>query len=355
LLVIRKLPLDGVTVRLYNSQNLNIASINTNNDGSYSLSVPVGSGYYVKFMKTGYITACYSNITINENITTYLETVLQIDQSHSGSGIVNGLIIDALNGQGVSGATINLRTRINVTTGNIVASTTTSSSGTFSIANLQANQYTAEVSKSGYMTAYFTVVCIGGVTNNNQNYTLTPNLNPNEFRIILTWGASPSDLDSHLTGPKTTGDTSSNSWEETGRFHIYYYHRTYNYNSIKYADLDRDDRSSYGPETITIYQENIGLYRYSVHDYSNRYSSNSYALSNSSAQVKVYKGSNLLAIYNVPANQGGTLWTVFELNGDTITPINTLTYSSNPVTVKSINTNYSNTDVKLLQNLPEKR
>lgn len=78
-----------------------------------------------------------------------------------------------------------------------------------------------------------------------------------EFRIVVTWGSRPADLDAHLTGP----------FPEGGQFHIWYRHKVL----IGGKDfLDRDDTSGYGPETITIYKPAVGNYSYSVFDYSNR-------------------------------------------------------------------------------------
>lgn len=60
----------------------------------------------------------------------------------------------------------------------------------------------------------------------------------------------------------------------------------------------------------------------------------------------------------VPANRGGTLWTVFELNGSTITPINTMSYESDPSIVREIDTftgRAFETDAVLMRNLPNKR
>jgi hypothetical protein len=88
--------------------------------------------------------------------------------------------------------------------------------------------------------------------------------------------------------------------------------------------LDHDDVSSFGPETTTIARQNSGVYKFFVHDFTNGGDPNSTALSNSGAQVKVYQGNNLVATFNVPTGQAGTVWTVFELNGSTITPINTI-------------------------------
>ena len=148
------------------------------------------------------------------------------------------------------------------------------------------------MSITGFVTTSFVTVSVGGRTIANQNYTITPVLSGSDLRIVLTWGASPSDLDSHLTGP-TTGSS---------RFHVYYASKT-----TTGVTLDVDDTTSYGPETITITQFLPGVYRYSVHDYSNRASSSSSTMSNqSNAQVKVFQGSSLIATFNMPTGQTGT-------------------------------------------------
>jgi hypothetical protein len=338
-------PLAGVSITVY-SQNAVVASGATTDDGSYSLPVPEGSGYRIEFVKEGFVTALYDNVTVGTGTTT-LEPVLQIDTGHSGTGSLSGTVVDAFNGQGVESVTINLRAGINVTAGPIAATGTTQSGGGFSFTDIAAGNYTAEALKSGYSTAYFTVISIGGTSTGNQQGTITPIIQAGQTRIILSWGEDPSDLDSHLTGP--TPDSSS-------RFHIYFSDETYAVNDILYADLDLDDTDSLGPETTTIYQQISGVYRFSVHDYSNRNSVDSNALSSSGAQVKVYRGDSLIAAFNVPVNQGGTLWTVFELDGNTITPINAMSYESASFDIQSNpGKKYSATDSRLLKNLPLKK
>ena len=91
------------------------------------------------------------------------------------------------------------------------------------------------------------------------------------------------------------------------------------------ANLDVDDTSSYGPETITILEGVYGTYTYAVHNYSNRNSSSSTALSFSGAVVKVFMGSMQIAEYHVPTDQIGTYWTVFQIDSSgRIVPINSV-------------------------------
>jgi len=306
-------PLSAVKVTvLEGSQNVKQAS--TGSDGTYVLELPVGSGYRISVEKQGYLSESYENVDVSEGTTTYLETVLQVSEEYAGPGNIEGLITNALTGGGVPDLNIDFRKGINQKTGQVAQSTTTGSDGYYFANGLEAGNYTGEISGSGFNTTHFTVVCLGGVTNPDQNAAITPVLSSDETRVVLTWGEDPEDLDSHLTGPAGSGD----------RFHVYFSEQTHTEGGTTYADLDLDDTDSFGPETTTIYNQIDGLYRYSVHDYTNLESSSSDALSQSGAQVRVYSGSNLLAKFDVPSNQAGTLWTVFELDGTTLTPVNTM-------------------------------
>jgi len=66
-----------------------------------------------------------------------------------------------------------------------------------------------------------------------------------------------------------------------------------------------------------------------------------------------------MATFNVPASRGGTLWTVFELNGSIITPINSISYES-PSSIQStlyynnVPDNTPVTDAEFIKNLPDK-
>ena len=332
--------LSDVSVKVYDGSSL-ISSGTTDSNSAYSVTVPAGSGYRVEFTKSGYIPAIYYDVSVVADVTTYLETVLQIDDIYSGVGNISGIISNALTGDGVSGLTIDLREGINVTSGTVIATAVTESGGYYSVSDLNAGYYTAEVSGTGYNTTYFTVICIGGTITEDQDATVTPTISEGETRIVLRWGETPRDLDSHLTGP-LPDDT---------RFHMYYWYKGSSSPWPEYVNLDLDDVTSYGPETTTIYQQIPGVYRFSIHDYTNSYSSDSIALSNSGAQVQVYRGSELIATFNVPSNQEGTLWTVFEMDGDTIMPKNTMSYESDPSVIRQS----SAPDAELMKNLPSKR
>lgn len=122
-----------------------------------------------------------------------------------------------------------------------------------------------------------------------------------DLRFVLTWGESPTDLDSHLFTPDIGGQS----------YHVYYSNKM---DALDYpfVGLDVDDTTSYGPETISINELYSGTYRYSVYNFSG-----SPAITTSQAQVALFDQFGLLHEAAVPANGSGLWWHVFEIDGDT--------------------------------------
>ena len=253
-----------------------------------------------------------------------------------GEGTASGTVIDVVTGRGVAGLTLNIRKGINVTSGEIAATVVTDTGGSYTTPTLEAGNYSVEVidgrtldnEAARYLTSVFIIKVLGNHSIPNQNGSVTNGLAADQLRIVLKWGEQPRDLDSHLVGPTTDG----------GDFHVYFSDRRYETDSNLMADLDLDDTSSYGPETTTIYEMSPGVYTYMIHDYTNRRSGSSTALSSSGAYVEVYLGTSTTAAYTfyVPSG-GGTLWTVFSYNASTgtLTPINTMSYHESASTVGS--------------------
>lgn len=156
---------------------------------------------------------------------------------------------------------------------------------------------------------------------------------PESVRIVLRWGATPDDLDSHIVGPGAD--------DPANRFHVYFSDRTYyndgeydSRNSLYAVDLDYDDTTSYGPEVTTIHKLTPGDYYFFVHDYTNQDDENSTAMSLSGATVKIYMGSSNepKATFNIQGPKAATYWNVckitIDLNKDiSIDPINTFSTS----------------------------
>lgn len=312
-------PIANAKIDVFAGNNKKLSTIRSDAQGKFELLLLPATDYTIKISKEGYLGETYEGIAITPANTVFLETILQV-QTGAAKGSFNGHIYNALNGNGVGNLTIDFRRGINNIAGNDVAFTVkTNTDGSYQIKDVKPGNYTGEARGDGYVKANFTAVCVGGQLTAKQDGTITPELPAGQTRIVLSWGQSPHDLDAHLTGPRDDG----------GRFNVYYSNRR----NGDYVDLDIDDTSSYGPETITIRNQIAGIYRFSVHDYSNHGSNASSRLSGSGAKVQVFRGSEPVQVFYVPANMGGTLWEVFEINDNTLVPINRLSYHAESSTV----------------------
>ena len=194
---------------------------------------------------------------------------------------------------------------VKVTASGSSASATTDSNGEFTI-ELPAGQRTLHFAKSGYQFSDVTVEVVADEeTVVSEDIVGYPELTSGQYRIVLTWGADPRDLDSHLILP---------SGED-----VYYYHKVASDGS---ANLDWDDTDSYGPETITIDTMKTGTYYYSVYHFAG-----DETVGRSGAVVKVYKSSGLWKTYEVSrapnaSSSTGRWWQVFTLSGSSIEEVN---------------------------------
>ncbi len=217
---------------------------------------------------------------------------------------------------------------------------TTNSSGVASLSNLPSGPVSVGVVANGYVAASQSAT-LSCTSTNTVTVALSPStgtgsLASGEFRVILTWGQNPDDLDSHLTGPAADGT----------RWHVYFSSKT----GGDMCGLDVDDVSSYGPETITCPRTGStsttlrpGVYRYSVHHYAG--TSN---IGTSGANVRLEFGNGTVYNYTPPSNVSYTgskdVWTVFELtvnsNGSvSVAPVNTISNSSTASGVRSATPN----------------
>jgi len=76
-------------------------------------------------------------------------------------------------------------------------------------------------------------------------------------------------------------------------------------------------------QAVAVYQQRPGVYRFSVLDYNDTLSTTSSRLSYAGAKLELYKGNARVATY-YPPHKAGNLWTVFELEGDAIRLIDTM-------------------------------
>ncbi len=147
------------------------------------------------------------------------------------------------------------------------------------------------------------------------------------FVVSLTWGESPSDLDSHLYIPMPWDDGEDPDWDW---WHLYY-STDGTLADYPYTELDYDDTSSYGPENITGTRLYQGTYQYWVYNYSGYSGDGStQALADSGAQVRleIAGGIWIFDVADVPLQgaDGTGWWHVFDVTvgsggGATVTQV----------------------------------
>ena len=141
----------------------------------------------------------------------------------------------------------------------------------------------------------------------NNRFSISPLLEAGKLRIVLDWSDSPPDLDAHLV--------------RQGAYHVSFRDKK---SYLDQAFLDRDAMTGFGPETVTIEKvDEGGRYLYAVHDYTNSANSAGPALGASKARVMVFNDRELAQTFIVPAGKGN-VWTVFEVAGGVVRPINKL-------------------------------
>ncbi len=198
---------------------------------------------------------------------------------------------------------------VNVCVRSTSSCATTGAGGTYALADVPAGAQIIDFTATGFTALDETVTIVDGVAT-TQNTALSPQLAAGDLRIVLTWGASPSDLDSYL-------------WVPSGS--PVYYSDPGSLSAAPFAQLDADDTTGFGPETITISQLGSGTYSFGVR-----------ALGGGSfvpaeTTVRVYGSTGLLQEFTPPSGTG-SWWRVFQMDGatGTITSVNTVGFSGGP-------------------------
>ena len=234
------------------------------------------------------VTAVYSsNYSLPETPSNTVEVVL------NPGGSVQGTVRDATSALPIAGAALRARQE-----GTLIEMASTDAQGLYSFPELPPGTYEMEVRASGFTTVRQDVEVVEGQTT-MADFSLSPLLVEGELRLVLSWGAQPEDLDSHLWLPEETP------------FHLFFGRRG-DLESCPNAELDVDDTSSFGPETVTISQLFEGTYLYAVHRFSG-----GGTLAGSGARVDVFDATGLLATLEVPLAGEGDWWSVLTLDGGT--------------------------------------
>lgn len=286
------------------------------NASTYSLFGINAGRWKVKFTSEGY-KSVEGIVDVQSNSTTTFDIITFVLGS-APPATISGRTISALNNTNVCQLTARIRPGINVKSGdyatdengNVIPAVISAADGSYSIPNVPAGNYTLEVQGEAgrdsactgtgmvFPATYTTVVSAGTSTTGNQNIQASPILSTsNEMRIVLSWGANPRDLDSHLQFGLTAQDRVV--WNNRNRLN-------------GDAVLDVDVTSGFGPETITLKGTvwNQPVRYYSIYNWTG-----SPALGTSAATIRVFRG-NLGEVrkYAVNPNLTGRWWEVFCLD-----------------------------------------
>jgi hypothetical protein len=240
----------------------------------------------------------------------------EVNEDPVETGSVTGIIINSQTGYGLEYVMVGLSSNGSIQSiDDAEFSAITDAYGNYTIEDIPVGTYVLIIFADGYFERIVTNVVVSEGENDLDPQTIVQQPEQGSFRIILTWGANPYDLDSHLTGPASDG---------VNRFHLSYIDQNPDVN----VDLDVDDIQSYGPETTTIHSFMNGTYRFSVHNYSNQLETGGEEIYSSPAIVEIYDADGLVSSFTAPTFTGyGNSWRVFELNasGSTISviPVNT--------------------------------
>ncbi len=282
-------------------------STTSSGSGDWAITGLSEGTYTIVASLTGFVSTSAQSQVLTAP-TTIVEPIPLVPSGTPGG--VFGNIRNAINSQLVTSlTTVEARSGMNATTGAVVFSQNTST-GSYALANLPAGVYTLVATNPAFSPASRTGVVVGGGgVIQGPDLVMNPLAGGAAARVVLSWGSTPSDLDSHLTGPLAAG-----------RFWTYF-SAPGNCFGVPWACLDVDDTNGNGPETMSIMQITPGVYRYYVYDFSNRFNGASTALRNSGAKVEFYVGATLLRTFFVPGSAGNA-WAVFEWDGTTLTVLN---------------------------------
>ncbi len=280
------LPVAGALIYSETGQNTQ-----TDNNGEYSFLVNSGNRQFV-VSAMGYQTYVTTVDVIAETST---QADFVLTQGTTGTGTIEGMVTDSQTGYGLENVLVQV--------GGL--SVYTDSFGEYTLTDIDAGYNVVSVTLEGYYPQTNEIIVPEGETV-VLNFTMSPELLGSELRFVLSWGAEPRDLDSHLKTPEIEGS---------------FYHVYFGNSGIQeyppYATLDTDDTDGFGPETITLYDVFTGTYHYYIHKWSGVGD-----LAGCGAIVRVYDETGQIYELTAPQPQAGEegyeYWDVLQIVNESI-------------------------------------
>jgi hypothetical protein len=201
---------------------------------------------------------------------------------------ISGNVKDYMTALPLSGVTVEAKDQ----SSNVVKSAVTGADGNYLLSDVPALiNYNVIASKTGYSNGDSGIFSLNG--DKVFNFNIAGAGLQGAARFQLTWGASPSDLDSHL---------------KFNSIHISYLNKIEGGSS-----LDKDDINSYGPENIRIETLISGAtYKYFIYDYTHR--SNCGSGNFNEAKVEIYNSGGVKVKEYISSHTGDCYWYVFDMD-----------------------------------------
>ncbi len=175
-----------------------------------------------------------------------------------------------------------------------ISQATTNAQGQFTVTGRSSTtgQPPSRLLISGRKGAFLTnaaSVDVGAVTTIDLTTTCLTLPSSNAATMRLTWGANPTDIDSHLRTPDGS--------------HVYFSSEG-SLTTAPYASLDVDDVTGFGPEVTTIRRPRVGIYRFYLHNFSQSFTP---GMTGSPTRVELnYVGRTV--VFSPPPGEGSALW-----------------------------------------------
>ena len=309
------LPLSSTQVKVCSMDEEVLGS--TGSKGQYEIDLDDIEECTMTFSKSGYLSEkmyLSESDSALQNII-YCSTVELISKEQDGNGAASGVVRSATTAEGVGNMELRIRPGIHNIYTDVVMKTVTDSNGRYQLRDLPAGNYTVEVvdTSDEYVMSYFEIKILGDKTIANQDGVVSPEMDDACLRSVLTWGVNPHDLDSHMACKFSNGESA----------HVYFGDKMGYCNASLVCQLDVDNTSGYGPETITLQGTKPGIFDYYIHHYYGKG-----RLSTSNASVCLYlQGTEGMKRYTFHVPEGsGTFWSVYRYNSatETIVPVGKL-------------------------------
>lgn len=234
------------------------------------------------------------------------ESPSEPDEEEPSVSTLSGIVSDAATNELIGGAVVSV-----VDGEGEEHSVTSAANGTYSL-DIAYGRVAVTAKADGYID-YSRTVNVGEGAKQSHDIQMSRELANTQYRAVLTWGAEPADLDSHLVGSS-----------EQGSYHVYFNEdEAYDDNFEKIiAELDVDDVTSFGPETTTFDVSPSGNYSFFVHNFSG-----SPNLAGSGAHITLYRGDMKIGDYDVPSGGEEEYWNVFQIQNGQLKVLNNLSES----------------------------